>query len=202
MRCGRAGLTLIELVLGALTLAIALTAILGAYLGQITLNEHARNLSVAVQDGNRVIEAIRDRTSNCGANPPSAVSPVAGGWDAWLEAQNPGKGISSADPNNEEFIVVTCQDANGGILNTDYCGTGGGAAAQMDATGWRVQGGTTAFDPLRITVTVCWRHRQRVVGECSWNGATLVAGVGGADPNNDGVIGSPASLTTLVTCRG
>ena len=57
------GMTLIELVLGALTLVVAIAAILGAYLGQLTLNEHARNISLAVHDANRVIEQIRQENT-------------------------------------------------------------------------------------------------------------------------------------------
>lgn len=44
------GLTLVEVVLAALILAIVVSAILGAYMGQVTLNEHARNLSFAIND--------------------------------------------------------------------------------------------------------------------------------------------------------
>ena len=59
------GFTLIEVLLAGLTLMIAITALLGAYLGQVTLNEHARNLSLAVHDANRVIEQIRQDNLSC-----------------------------------------------------------------------------------------------------------------------------------------
>lgn len=187
----RHGFTLIEVVLGVLTLLVAATAILGAYMGQLTLNEHARNLSLAVHDANRVIEQIRRNTAACG--PPGTLPSVAvvNGWDAWLAA-NGGKSL----PGPEQ-IVVTCQNQAGAA----YCGTGG--AAQVATQEWAKQAGTTVFDPLRVTVAVCWRHRQRTIGECAWNGATLTpdqnVNVGNDTAN---VIDSPAMLTTLATCRG
>ena len=54
-------------------------------------------------------------------------------------------------------------------------------------------------NPLTITVAVCWRHRNRIVGECTWNGAALdaIPGAGG----NLQVTESPAMLTTFMTCR-
>lgn len=191
MRCEcrlRHGFTLIEMVLGVLTLLVAATAILGAYMGQLTLNEHARNLSLAVHDANRVIEQIRRNTDGCGTLPSVA---VANGWDTWL-INNGGKSLPNA-----ERVVVTCQDRDG----NNYCGTAG--TAQVAAQEWATQAGTTTFDPLRVTVAVCWRHRQRTIGECAWNGATLTpdqnVNVGNDTAN---VIDSPAMLTTLATCRG
>jgi hypothetical protein len=55
----------------------------------------------------------------------------------------------------------------------------------------------TDHEPLQVTVAVCWRHRNRVIGECAWDGVALSAN----DADGDGVIESPAMLTTLVTCR-
>lgn len=198
-RSAAAGLTLIEVLLGVLTLVIALTAILGAYLGQITLNEHARNLSLAVHDANRVIERIRRSNSNldCATTPPRATPPVGTSWDLWLEntTANGGQGKS---PNITEEIAVTCQDRDG----NNYCGRGGGANAQV-AQEWASVPGTTTHNPLRITVSVCWRHRGRTIGECTWNGAALTPSDAVAISNDTlNVIDSPVMLTTLVTCRG
>src|SRR3989338_8831427 len=85
------GFTLAEVLLGAMALSVAIAAILGAYIGQLTLNEHARNLSVAIQDANRVIEQIRQRnTSAAGctsaptALPPAPYSASVANWDPWL----------------------------------------------------------------------------------------------------------------------
>src|SRR3989338_7428856 len=82
---------------GGLTVAIA--AILGAYIGQLTLNEHARNLSVAIQDANRIIEEIRQQNTPCagGTSAPTALPPapytLVTEWDAWLQAAGGGKSI-------------------------------------------------------------------------------------------------------------
>lgn len=206
------GLTLIELLLGGMTLAITAAAILGAYLGQVTLNEHARNLALGVHDANRVIEDIRQENSPCTAiinpNRPEVVATNEqaatnfASWDAWLKstAAGAGGGKSLAGPDAEELIVVTCQDADGGTLATDFCGTTN--PAQVGTGEWQTQAAATTFDPLRVTVSVCWRHRERTIGECGWNGAALIPddtlNVAG---DTASVIDSPAMLTTLVTCR-
>lgn len=184
------GFTLIEVVLGAMVIAIAIAAILGAYVGQVTLNEHARNLSLAIQDANRVVEQIRLQTSGCSsdltANPPlpNIIPPGFATWDAWLGAT---KSILP-DPVANERIVVTCQDADG---NPNCVAAQGG-----DVVGGAPVGGP--FDPMRVTVAVCWRHRGRVIGECD---AVLAAADGTTPFAANNVIESPAMITTLVTCR-
>ena len=205
MSCWRdQGLTLVEVVLASLTLAIALTALLGAYLSQLTLNEHAHHLSLAVHDANRVIEQIRQDNVACSTPEinPSNLAGAPTSWDAWLQAQ--GKSLPSPTPGVDEQIVVTCLRRNPSsppVNPNDYCGTGG--SAQGGSGEWRVNSGTTTFSMLQVTVSVCWRHRNRTIGECTWNGTALLPSDGGNGPNEYvGVIESPASLTTLVTCRG
>lgn len=182
------GFTLIEIVLGTMTLTIAAVAILGAYLGQMTLNEHARNLSLAVHDANRILEQIRQLNGGGCATPTVS---VANGWNAWLETQNPAKSIPNpaGTANASERIVVTCQNE----AATQYCNP----ATQVSASEWRSTAGAATVDPLRVTVAVCWRHRGRTLGECTWANNALTAN----DTNGSGVIDSPAMLTTLVTCR-
>ena len=62
------------------------------------------------------------------------------------------------------------------------------------------------LDLLEAHIIEASEYADRIVikeGECTWNGAALIAADGGNGPNNFvGVIESPASLTTLVTCRG
>jgi len=181
------GFTLIEVILGALTLAIAAAALLGAFLGQITLNEHARNLSLAIHDANRVLEQIREDNVACASNVPT-IDSGAGSWDAWLNGQ--GKSLPSVNVNAEERVFVTCQNRGG----TSYCGLN-----QTGTGEWHAKPATSQLDPVRVTVAVCWRHRQRTLGECTWNGTSLSANAGGG---NATVLESPAMLTTLVTCRG
>ena len=140
------GFTLIELMIGAILLAVAITTLLGAFLGQITLNEHARNLTWAVNDANRVLERMRQQNSGAACTSPSANPPGGfASWNAWLAADiaaggGGGKSIQP-NPNTNELIMVT----------------------------------NDTSDPMEITVAVCWRHRGRVIGECRWNGGALVA---------------------------
>jgi type II secretory pathway pseudopilin PulG len=176
------GFTLAEVLLGGMALAVAMAAILGAYLGQVTLNEHARNLSVAVQDANRVMERLRQQNSPCvGTSNPSAAAPAGfASWDAWLNDTGAtgggGKSILPT-PAANELITVTTQNA---------AGTGPPGANE---------------NPIRVTVAVCWRHRNRTLGECTWNNVNLVADEAVPMPADTNVIDSPAMLTTLVTCR-
>ena len=167
-RALEAGFTLLEIIITAAILLLSLLPVMVATIQQITLSEHARNLSWAASDASRVLEQIRDENSS-----PACVSPAAappGGfanWDAWLANAATGGGGKSLqpDPANNELLVVTP--------------------------------GAVGSDPLPITVAVCWRHRNRIFGECDPNGAGLIA----ADKNGDGVITSPATLSTQMTCR-
>ncbi len=88
--------TFIEVVLGILVLTVA--AIIGAYMGQLTLSEHARNLSLAVNDANRIIETIRQRNSPCvvavTGSSPTALSSTGANWDAWLADPSAGGGAA------------------------------------------------------------------------------------------------------------
>ncbi len=203
----RRGFTLAEILLGGVVLAVAAAAILGAYVGQVTLNEHARNLSLAVHDANRVIERMRQDNSGAGCtNLVKVIPPANGTWDAWLGDTTPsgggGKsvGLTPAAALTNERIFVTCQDRDGGALATDYCGVNQGGDFFTPP-----QAASTQMDPIRVTVAVCWRHRNRTIGECSFNPATSVWSTanGTNGPNKDSsVIESPAMLTTLITCRG
>ena len=181
-----------EVLLGGVALAVAIAAILGAYLGQITLSEHARNLQLATQDANRVMEQLRQRNIGCGGSPSAAPTDAAASWNAWLDgAAGGGKSVQPTPAVNER-IVVTCQNRDG----TQYC-----PASQMGAD-WHAAGAAGTLNPLRVTVAVCWRHRQRTLGECTWDGAALTPDDTLAMPSDTAnVIDSPAMLTTLITCR-
>jgi type II secretory pathway pseudopilin PulG len=167
--CRQIGLTLVEILIGAVILSVAITALLGAFVSQITLNEHARNLTWAVNDASRMMEQIRRQNSGGACAAPSVNPPAGfGSWDAWLtDTTVNGGGGKSIQPNPavNELMVVTSQ----GVL------------------------------PLTVTVAVCWRHRNRTLGECTWNGAVLVPNPGaGGDLL---VTESPAMLSTLMACR-
>ena len=193
----RSGFTLVEVVLGGLTLAIVAAAILGAYVGQVTLNEHARNLSLAVQDANRVIEQIRQQNTGC--QRPSVVPAGVTSWNAWMNIGGAGAPKSiQPNPDTNELVAVTCQNDPRPPPAVPPAPSLCGDVDQVGTGEWSRQAGVnTDFDLLRITVAVCWRHRNRTIGECTWNGAALTA----SDAHGNGVIDSPVRLTTLVTCR-
>ncbi len=152
------GFTLIELLLVVAILVITLAAILASIMGQLALSEHARNMSLALNDANRIVEQIRENNKGC--TTPSNVPPGAGitSWDAWLVGAGGGKSLPV--PLNER-ILVTCLSADGAAR----C-----IASQIGANEWNIgSAGPTVVDPMRVTVSVCWRHRGRVVGECSWS---------------------------------
>ena len=79
----------------------------------------------------------------------------------------------------------------------DVNGGGGKSVPPSPATQELVTVTSTGTDPMEVTVSTCWRHRQRVLGECTWNGVQLTA----SDLDGNGVITSPATLSTSVTCR-
>lgn len=201
-RC-QSGLTLIEILVASAVLAVAMAAILGAHLGQQVLNEHARNLSLAAQDAERAIEGIRYQNRQCNATPTANPPGGFANWHAWLSTPPPlgfesgGGPLSLADsPEANEQVVVTCQGQDAGG-NLQYC-----PDPQMGAE-WHAPGPAGVVNPLEVTVAVCWRHRQRTIGECAWNGAVLTANEGILMPQDTaGVIDSPVMMTTLVTCRG
>mgnify|MGYP001950879727 FL=1 len=182
------GFTLVELVVGAMILATAIAALLGAFVGQVTLNEHARNLAWATNDASRVMEQLRRQNSNCATAAPSAAAPANPGgvpdpfprWDAWLTstaaAGGGGKSLRP-DPANNELVAITCRNA----ANTADCLAGD--------------------DPIRMTIAVCWRHRGRIVGECQANGAALAADPDRDPAGDNNVTESPAMLSTFITCR-
>ena len=68
-----------ELLICVAMLAIAIAALLGAFLGQLMLNEHARNLTWAIHDANRVMEQLRQVNTTAACTTPSAVPPAPTG---------------------------------------------------------------------------------------------------------------------------
>ena len=167
MSASLTGFTLVEVLIASVILLIGIVAMLGAYIGDVTLNEHARNLTWALNDAHRVMERLRQQNTGSGCTTPSATAPTGfASWDAWLnDASATGGGGKSVQPTptTNELITVT----------------------------------SSGTDPLTLTVAVCWRHRNRTLGECAWNGTQLSP----SDKNGNGVIESPAMLSTLMSCR-
>ena len=80
---------------------------------------------------------------------------------------------------------------------------GGGKSIQPDpTTNELVVITTSGTDPIHVTVAVCWRHRERTIGECAWSEATgLSADESITMPSDTDAIDSPAMLATAMTCR-
>lgn len=114
---------------------------------------------------------------------------------------------------------VTCQaDGRRFAPVAAYCGSAasGPNPAQIGADEWAKQNGNTTFDPIRVTVSVGWSKRQRVMGGGSQGNefavgtrqvtsgkttTTITDTLAPTDTNANGVIDSQAMLNTLVTCR-
>lgn len=93
----KSGFTLLELLIGTAVLIVALVGLIAAYTGCFVLNENARNLTIAINDAQCVMEEMRDRniTSNI----------VQENWTTWAATDLPnGGGCNSLDNEN---IVVT-----------------------------------------------------------------------------------------------
>jgi len=163
------GFTLVELVLVAILLGIGIAALLGVFISHMTLNEHARNVAWVMQDANRVMERLRQVNTDC--DTPTVAVP------------------SECGTGNE-----ACADWDEWLEST----TGGGKNLRPDPSrNESVVVSSSGSDPLAIAVAVCWRHRSRTLGECTWDGTQLTSD----DADGDGVIESPAMLSTLMTCR-
>ncbi len=208
--------------MGASILSIVLVALLGGFVGQSSLNTHARNLTAAMNDATRVMEQIRAQNvrgrGTCAINPPYPTAEPPGrpytgwaliNWNTWFNRGGAGtpKSINLRNRNLLEVVVVTCQNEDG----TAYCGPN-----QTGQHEWRPwfnggvpPGGTqvapTTFDPLRVTVSVGWRQQQRIMGGgASGSEFTYSAGQVRVGPDTGGVgglIDSQAMVTSLVTCR-
>ncbi len=215
--------------MSASIIAVVLTALMGALVGRSYLNAHARNLTAAMNDATRVMEAIRRQNSgaaNCPSGIPTAKPAGFKSWNDWLDAPAQGKSVRQPNQNQFELIAVTCQDDTGGMDPTNYCGAQAVGAnpaqpAQVGTGEWRDANGrgsrlgvNTTFNPIRVTVAVGWHQRGRSAGgeflytppttTTSKKGSTTTKPATfavGPDADGDGAIESPAMLTTLVTCR-
>ncbi len=170
----RSGLTLLEVAVSMSMLAVGVAALLGGFSGQMMLTEHSRNLSLALNDAERVMEQIRQHNQN-GCTAPSVLAPVQdpgtgtrfASWDAWLaDAGANGGGGKSLRPDS-----VTMELVPPPVI--------------------------TGTNPLDVTVLACWVHRGRVIGECRINGTQLEV----FDVNGDGTLTSPVMVRSEVTCR-
>ena len=168
-----AGLSLIELVFAVAILVVTVSAFLQTYFSQEFLNGHLRNTSWAMLDAQRVVDQLRQENSGTGCTTPGVLPPAGfASWNAWLAD------VTMAGAGGMNVMSTTQVD---GFLPPPSV----------------VPPAGPGDDPLAVVVAVCWRYRGRVVGECRWNGAQLVS----QDQDADGVIESPAMISTTLTCR-
>lgn len=151
------GFTLLELMLAATILIVAVAGLLASYVLCFNLAETAKNMTLATTAIQFKLEEIRDHTF----------------------------GDITADFDNTTFTV-----------------SGFGAGQATGAI--YVESITT--DILRVTVSVCWRQRgNRIFGEDNGRGGgvTLSGHLEGTeDIDADGIVDSPAMISTLMINRG
>jgi hypothetical protein len=165
---GRDGVTLAEVLTGASILLMAIVALMTTLIAQNKLNEHSRNVSWATNDATRVLEQLQMQNSEGICGTVDTAPPA--GFASW----------------------------DAWLADTTVNGGGGKSVPPLAAGELVVLNPPVGANPVQVSVTVCWRHRDRDIGECQWNGAQMVA----ADSNGDGIITSPATLSTRLTCRG
>jgi type II secretory pathway pseudopilin PulG len=175
------GFTIIELLIGLFILVLSSTALLSSFVSQVRLGDIAQNISLATHDADHVLESMRQKMNGGPCSLPDAS--ISGGWDAWLQAQVAGKSLKVPNPSSNEKVFITCLNRDGSVP----C-----ASNQISTSEWQVGGGATNFNPIHITVAVCWRQEGRIIGECSWDGTKLIA----SDTDSNGVISSPVMLLT------
>lgn len=101
----RSGFTLLELVIGSAVLLIAVLGLLSFYRSPFILNELARDTTIAVQDGSKVIEQIR-------VTPFGSIQMPDPYWDTWAQSNGaknlPGETITVAYTGTDplEFTVT------------------------------------------------------------------------------------------------
>lgn len=125
------GLTLVELLIGALLLVVGIVTLLEAFVRQQALNEHARNLSWAMNDATRVMERLRELNTGC--TTPSTTPPAAecGGcttWDAWLASAAGGAGKSVTTPGAGEVVAMNASGVDPVTVTVAVCWTHRGRA--------------------------------------------------------------------------
>lgn len=93
----RSGFTLMELMIAAVILAVALAGLLGAFIANFNLIESGKNLTAAISHARIVMEEVRDY------NIPSLIT--AEEWTDWAQLESPDGGGCNSLGN--ETVVVT-----------------------------------------------------------------------------------------------
>lgn len=141
------GFTIIEILIALAILIVAISSILITYLACFVLIDTVKNINIATNAAQGIIEEIR-------STPFTQIINNYNGLNFIVNDMPSSRGVVYVDDTNPEL--------------------------------------------LQVTVSVCWRHRNRVIGEDSnLNGVLDV----GEDANGNGIIDSPVELTTRIANR-
>ncbi len=145
------GFTLIELMIAAAILVIALVGLLAAYTGCFGLNETARNLTIAMSGAQKEMEKIRNLAfSQISAEDGNSFE-IAGIADADSE------GVIEVDSSNPDLLVVTvtvCWRQKGGRVIGEDNGSGGGTLLNGNLDGTEDTNGNNILDSPAQIVTL------------------------------------------------
>ncbi len=126
------GFTLLELMIGAAVLIEALVGLIAAYTGCFTLNEEARNLTIAINGAQDKMEEIRNLSFNQIAAQDGTNFEIDGLSDTDSE------GIVEVDSSNPDLLVVIvsiCWRQKGGRIIGEDSNLNGDLDAGEDANG-------------------------------------------------------------------
>lgn len=126
--------TLMELMLAATILVVALVGLLATYVGCFTINETAKNLTLAINAAQQKLEEIRDynfyKIYEDYNNTTFEVSEIP---DSDAEGS---VNIDDTDPDLIKITVSVCWQQRGGRIHGEDNGRGGGVAlnGKIDGT--------------------------------------------------------------------
>jgi type II secretory pathway pseudopilin PulG len=155
--CGKRGFTLLELMLSAAILIVAIGGLLSAYILCFHLTETAKNTTLATNAIQLKLEEIRDTDFD---------------------------------------EIITDYDHTTFTVNGFSAGQAIGSITVESIT----------TDLLMVTVSVCWRQSgNRIMGEDNGGGGGVALSgylEGTEDTNANGIVDSPAMISTLMINRG
>lgn len=177
----RGGFTLLEVMIAAAVLVVALLGLLGVFTGCFGLNETARNLTIAINGAQEKLEEIRNYSSDSFDTMVGDYS--SGGTEGNTFTISPANWLAAGE---QSAVIYFRNPATGAILNT----------------------GPTASPGLNlyeVRITVCWRQKGgRIIGEDGGTGGGIALdGVlnGNEDADGNNMLDSPAQIVTLMAER-
>ncbi|UCB56565.1 MAG: prepilin-type N-terminal cleavage/methylation domain-containing protein [Candidatus Omnitrophota bacterium] len=176
----RAGFTLVELMVAVALLVAVLLGLLGVFIGCANLNETSRNLTIAMYGAQEQLEVIRNYDD---------FDMIAN--DFFVNG-SPNLFDPAGEDDDLDGVLDAGEDDNGnGVLDSPLNGAGAMFISPF--------GAPPDADIYQVRIVVTWFQKGgRQIGEDTDLDGILDAG---EDDNNDGVLSSPAQITTLVTER-